>query len=554
MVHPHITKKTEKTFTPTDKAKRLFQVIYRYQNKEETSEEQVPKIRVSDLVSKMSFYYEKIRNTVDYDEDHLLRKNAIERILRRQIVIEGAISIKGVNSKDVSRHLLTELIRAAYLPNKTVPMQRIDDVADIIERYLILREHSMRNYKRFSYNDKTELANWIIALTATEIEELLGENDIDTTIVEYMYDVLRSDISVPENSPFIDDDEIQIYLGIHRNFLKYDRAMLSFILFKYYNANWQTAKNEDIEKVAKRILAVREAIEKQLDHPLVNQLNRIISRYTVFFSILKDVIEEDPKGVYETFKRDPKAFPRLIKNVCNKRYKMARAKLWRAAIRSILYIFITKSLFAIALEVPATKWFGEELNGFALMVNIVFPALLLFVVVLFTRLPSEANTAKIVEGIHEIVFEEHERKDPFRLREPVKRGKTLGVVFALIYTVTFFISFGSVVWALNYIGFTWVSITIFIFFLTFVSFFAIRIRKTARELLIIPPRENLLSFFADFFYVPIVVAGKWLSEKFSQINVFIFVLDFIIEAPFKIFVEMAEEWTKYVKERKDEIA
>jgi hypothetical protein len=37
------------------------------------------------------------------------------------------------------------------------------------------------------------------------------------------------------------------------------------------------------------------------------------------------------------------------------------------------------------------------------------------------------------------------------------------------------------------------------------------------------------------------------------VNVFVFILDFIIEAPFKIFVEITEEWTKYVKERKDDI-
>lgn len=554
MVHPRITKKTEKTFTPIEKAKRLFQTIYRFQHRVETSEEKVPKIKVSELISKMSFYYEKIRNTVDYKDEHLLRKNAIERILKRQIVIEGVISIKGINPIDISRHLLTELIRAAYLSNNSVPETKIDEVATIIKRYLVLREYSLRDYKKFSFNDKTELGNWIIELIASEIEELLGENDVDAMIVEYMYDILRKDIAVPENSAFANDDEIQIYLAIHRNFLKFDESMLSFILFKYYNANWQTAGQAEIEAVSKKILAIREAIEKQLEHPLTNQLNRIISRYTVFFSLLRDVIEDDPKGVYESFKLDPKAFPRMVKNACAKRYEMARSKLWRAAFRSILYIFITKSVFAIALEVPATKLFGEELNSFALMINIIFPALLLFIAVLFTRLPSDANTGLIVEGIHEIIFEEYKRKDPFKLRQPAKRGKALGVVFALIYAVTFFISFGAIVWILNRIGFNFVSIVIFLFFLTFVSFFAIRIRKTARELLIIPPRENLFSFFADFFYIPIVVAGKWLSEKFSQINVFIFVLDIIIEAPFKVFIEIAEEWTKYVKERKDEIA
>ena len=78
MVNPNITKKAELTFTPTEKAKNLFKVIYREQSRSNKDNDQIPKIQVSDLISKMSFYYEKIRNTVDYNEDHLLRKNAIK--------------------------------------------------------------------------------------------------------------------------------------------------------------------------------------------------------------------------------------------------------------------------------------------------------------------------------------------------------------------------------------------------------------------------------------------------------------------------------------------
>ena len=44
-----------------------------------------------------------------------------------------------------------------------------------------------------------------------------------------------------------------------------------------------------------------------------------------------------------------------------------------------------------------------------------------------------------------------------------------------------------------------------------------------------------------------------MSEKFSKINVFIFVLDFVIEAPFKSFMKITEEWMDYVHEKKEEI-
>lgn len=552
MVNPNLSKKSDQKITLTANAKRLFQAVYREQNKKAERDDDIPKINVSELISKMSFYYEKIRNTVEYKEEHLLRKNAIERIIKRLIVIEGTISIKGVNSEEAARSLLTELIRAAYLPNNVIHESKIIEVGAAIQKYLDLKKAITKNKIR-SLEEKNDLNNWIIALAASDIEERLGRNKINQTVVSYMNEVLTANIILPEGNGYDKDKEIQIFLGIHRCLLKFDADMLSFILFKYYNANWKNPTPEKIAEVAKNIIALRREINRQLNHPLLKQFNRVIGRYTVFFLILTDVIKENPVAVYESIKKDPKAFPREIKNACERRYLVVRKKLWRAAWRSIAYIFITKSIFVLLLEIPATKWFGEELNSLTLLINIAFPALLLFFIVLFTKLPSEDNSKRIAEGIEEIVFEEKERQDRFTLRAPAKRSAISGFVFGTLYFITFFLSFGAVIWFLNKLNFTWVSIVIFLFFLTFVSFFSIRIRRNARELIVVQPKENILSFISDFFYIPIVAVGKWLSEKFSQVNVFVFILDFIIEAPFKIFVEIAEEWTRYVRERKEDI-
>jgi hypothetical protein len=106
---------------------------------------------------------------------------------------------------------------------------------------------------------------------------------------------------------------------------------------------------------------------------------------------------------------------------------------------------------------------------------------------------------------------------------------------------------------LHVIDFNWVSITIFLFFLAFVSFFSFRIKRDVKEYIIIEEKETLFGFIFDFFYMPIVAVGKWLSNNISRINIFIFVLDFIIEAPFKVIVGVIEDWTKYLKERKEDI-
>ncbi len=553
MSNPTMSRKSEAALTPTTRTKKLFQAIYNAQKGGGRANDNIQRIKVSDLISKMSFYYEKIRNSVDYKEDHLLRKNAILRILKRQIVIEGAISIKSLDSAEIARHLITELIRAGYLPNDTLPETKIDEIGEVISKYLRLRYYSLQALRQGGADDKSETMAWLIAVAASDIEDRLAASEVDSTVIDHMYDILARAITVSDDSPYQADRDIQIFLAVHRNFLKFDNDMLGYILFKYYVADWQVADEAIIKQAAVDMAGIKVSIDKQLDHPMAGQLNRLASRYTVFFSILIDVISEDPEGVYECFKSDPKAFPRKIKQICAKRYQAARSKLWRAAFRSIIYIFLTKSVFVFLLEVPAIKLFNETINPLSLFINITFPALLLFLIVFFTRLPSEANTQKIIEGIEEIAFVEKERNEPYKLGRGAKRRAGMNATFAILYTITFFISFGFVIWALTKINFNWVSIIIFLFFLAFVSFFSIRIRKGAKELIILPPRENIFSLFSDFFYVPIIVAGKWLSEKFSHVNVFVFVLDFIIEAPFKLFVEIAEEWTKYVKERKDDI-
>ena len=567
MVNPNISLKKEKALTLTPDAKALFRAVYRDETGDENGEDHIPKIKVSTLISKMAFYYEKIRNSVDYKEEYLLRKNAIERILRREIIIQGTFKFKKVESGEVSKHLLTDLIRAGYLPNDTIPESKIDEIALVIEKYIDLKTHSIQKIRPADYLKKgdvnkanellkirNELATWILAVTASDIEDRLMIGTVDKIATEYMYKEISNTLEIPEGSAYEKDLEIQVLLGIYRNYLKYDRDMLGRVLLKYYEGDITKMDNRDIERIAHNMLKLRNVINSQLDHPLTSQINRISSRYTVFFTILKEVLSDGPEEVYNNIIKDPKSFPRHIKRVCERIYGSTRSKLWRAAIRSFVYILLTKSIFAILLEVPATKFLGEELNFFSLAINTSFPAILLVVVVAMTKKPNEENTAKIVDGINQIFFEESKSDYKIKLKKPSRRRSAIkNLIFGIVYAITFFISFGLVIWFLDKIQFSWVSMIIFMFFLAFVSFFTIRIRKSTKELIVIEPKESVFSLFSDFFYVPVIAVGKWLSEKFSKVNVFVFVLDFIIEAPFKMFVEITEEWTKYVKERKDEI-
>ncbi|KKR14869.1 MAG: hypothetical protein UT42_C0016G0008 [Candidatus Falkowbacteria bacterium GW2011_GWA2_39_24] len=569
MPSPILTKKqSEGSLSITTGAKKIFQAIYREQHKPALDDE-VAKIKVSELISKMAFYYEKIRNSVDYKEEYLMRKGAILRILKRQVVIES--SLTGQKQEDphkIATVLLVELIRAGYLANNKLPESLIDEVAVILERYLVLKDRSLQHIvasRKFFNKEikkiqnemdaKTELTSWIMGMAASEIEEHLSYDQSLEVVVGYMYQVLNDYIALPGDLPYDEDLSIQVYLGIYRNFLQLDdEDVLSYILLKYYYPTWGQIKLSEVETIAERINRLRQLIYHQIHHPLKPQLNKIVHRHTVYFSILQDVIKENPQKVFEEIKTDPKSFDRKIKQACANRYRSAKKKLWHSAARSIIYIFLTKSVFAVLLEVPATKFFGEEINAFSLGINIAFPALLLFIAVSFTRLPGANNTEQIIKGIHEIMFIEKVRQQPIILRRPPQRSPVISFIFSVIYIVTFFVSFGLVLWVLEVLRFSWVSMIIFLFFLVFAAFFAVRIRRAPKSLVVVESRENIFSFLWNFFYIPVISVGKWLSGKFARINVFVFILDFIIEAPFKIFVAVAEEWTKYVKERKDELS
>ncbi|MCX6795032.1 MAG: hypothetical protein NTY31_03575 [Candidatus Falkowbacteria bacterium] len=572
MVSPNLAKHSEDDHPVeiSDDAKKLFQIIYSEKNKKEEIDEDIPKIKVSTLISRVAFFYEKVRNAVDYEEEHLLRKNAIARILRRQIVIEGVVL--ETDGPQIANHLLVELIRGSYLSNNTIPETKISEIAGLLEKYIRLKnkiaakiniELNLKtdiNKAKDLIGEKNNLIHWLLNLAACEIEENLTPNPVKQTIVDNLFSVLQKNIKLPADLPYEADLEIQIYLSIDRTFLKFDADMLGFVLFKYYNPEWlgissqeelSGAEDAKIEAIASHVLSLRDKINAQLAHPLIKQLDKIVRVYALYFSILSETIDSDPAKVYSELQKGEKSFVALIRKVCNKKYLKAKSRLWRAALRGIIYIFLTKSIFVILIEAPAIKFFNEPLNPISLAINIAFPAALLFFIVFLTRTPQDNNTDKIVSGIKEIAFAGSGKKQPIMLRRHFHRNWLKNGIFHLIYAASFCFSVFVVIWALDKINFNWVSIIIFLFFLAFVSFFSVLTTKGVKELIIVERRENLFTFLLDLFYMPIILVGRWLSGEFAKINVFIFLFDFIIEAPFKVLVEIMEDWTKYVRERRD---
>ena len=315
---------------------------------------------------------------------------------------------------------------------------------------------------------------------------------------------------------------------------------------------WFFAPSEElITKMAQNINRMVGDIERQINNPIGESFSRFVRKNLAFFTILENVIYKDPKNISKIFSHHFH-IEDAIKETCVEKYKEAKTKLKRAAIRSIVYILITKMVLAFIIELPFDKYVIGHINYVALGMNLLVPPLLMLIVVLTIKVPSKKNTELIVAGIKEMVYDKY--SGPlFVIKGTLSRGLFFSKMFRFFYALIFIASFGLIIFVLNRFNFNIVSIGLFLFFLSVVSYFGIRIRQGARELVVVKRKEGIISFATDLFSIPILQVGQWLSVKLSSINIFVFVLDFIIETPFKTFVEIFEEWIYYIKEERDKI-
>lgn len=506
----------------------------------ETGEE---KIKVHQVSSRIAFLYEKLRNSVDYQEDHLLRKIAIERILKRRLTTEK-------DELNVSKYLIYELIRARYLPDGKIPEKRIEEIKEIIEKYTLL----INNMPEIgSENNNNEyLFNWIAGIASCEIEEKIAPYKKENAIIDFAQKIIGEKLNVPEKLMSKENKKIQIYIAVLRNLTKSNLSMIEYRLFKMKHPAWFFAPSEElIMKMAGNISEIINDIENQINDPLGESFSRFVKKNLAYFTVLEDVMRKNANNADKIFSHHLH-LEDAIKEACVKKYKEAKTKLKRAAVRSIIYIFITKMTLAFILELPFDKYILGHINYFALGINVIFPPLLMLLVVITIKVPSKKNTELVAQGIKEMVYGNY-ASSPFTMKGILPQNSFFYKAFKFFYFLIFFVSFGIIIFILKKLNFNIMSMGLFLFFLSVVSYFGIRIRRNARELVVIKRKEGIITFISDLFSIPILRMGQWLSTKLSSVNVFVFILDFIIEAPFKAFVEVFEGWIYFIKEERDKI-
>ena len=79
------------------------------------------------------------------------------------------------------------------------------------------------------------------------------------------------------------------------------------------------------------------------------------------------------------------------------------------------------------------------------------------------------------------------------------------------------------------------------------------IRRSVVAVRVVKRPEGAISSIISFLSLPVIEFGRWLALQVSKINVPLILMDRILEAPFKIFIDVLEEWFGFVRDRREEI-
>ncbi|OGG06910.1 hypothetical protein A3D05_06510 [Candidatus Gottesmanbacteria bacterium RIFCSPHIGHO2_02_FULL_40_24] len=530
--------------SPLTLSKYTKALIRNYQNPLKLRVPSVIRISVSQTVSFAAFLYEKMRNAVEFREDHLIRRAAIQRILKRRLILNE-------NGRDLAEPLIKELLWARYYENNTIGEEKIGEIQSIIDKYFFIRNELIAG--RIS-SEQEKISDFIIEVLSCEIQENLSPNYRQEAFTNYVYQILR-----PYILPFNTEEErdIQVYIAVERTFAHNDNALIRYHLLKLIvpeitEITWQTA-----DPVLPKLYDAVNRIERDLAHPLKDKIRNIVKKQIPPFLILRDIFENN-RHQLAGIMNDESKLKYKVDEACRKRYDESRSRLSRTAIRSFIYILLTKVIFAFILEIPYDLYILGEIAYLPIAINVIFPPILMTLIILSVTVPGDDNTRKIYQLIKGII--DNDPDTPAVIGSGIavgKKSRTRGFVFTglftLTYLLTYIMSFGSIIYGLTLLKFNPVSQSIFIFFVTLVTFFAYRVIQITQEYQVVS-QENFFSTLTDFFFLPIIRVGQWLSgEVLQRFNVFIFIFDFIIEMPFKAIVEVFDEWIRFVRLKKEEI-
>ena len=488
-------------------------------------------IKVPGLGKAISSAYEQLRNAAEYTEEHLLLQRAIRRYYYRTL----PFLTKRPLHTNVGEELIVELTQAGYLQNNSYGQHIAHQLQQLVEAhvhtYWQLREQRVGREKAIE---------WTLDELSVSSEELLNPHYQMNAIAYVAYSHFLQALPKAAYLTQPKDDaeyEICLYIATLQALLKADTAAVRHDLIQMYNQG-----QAPIDQYAQ----FNKQIDKLYTATLTQSLRRAVSRYGAPMRILKSLADTHPT-LHETL-GDREAFLHVYKLQTSKEYKGLGKRLNKGIIKSIIFIFITKVIIGIGVEIPYDLLFLGSIALVPLLINLLVPPIYMASLRLGLRAPSAANAAALTDYIDRMLYS---TDLPHQHLAPTNRGASAAK--KLLYTILFFIPFAVLVYGLYLLDFTVVQGVIFFIFLSTASFLGFRLATMIRELELLAKQRSILSSLRDFFYLPFILVGQWLSRNYARVNAVGFFLDMVIELPLKTVMRLTRQWRQFLNEKHDEL-
>ena len=502
------------------------------------------KISVSRAVSFFAIAYEKVRNTIEFREEHLMRRAAIERIAKRRLSMNPTGAGEGSN-------VVRELLWARYFPPDSLSEIDSVDVQAIIDIYINLRAALITGRPRDTIH---YLDEFLYDLLTCEIEEALTPDvsQRENIFTYFIFQLLKDKIKIPNIEP--DIQNAFLLTTIEKTYRKSDIAYQRYHLFNVFYQPIAKYSIEDLKSLAPKLPKIFEKIDDTLRNPMIDKIGKFVKKQLPPFLILFDLIKTYSQADLKTLLSDKVKLWIEVELLCRQKYAGVQKRLRALAIRSLIYVFITKMLLAIVLEGPLSQYFFGEVEWISIAINSLFPPFFMLVIILFNKVPDEENTRRIFQRIVDILDadESFEKKVVLIAQKVQTRRPSLQVGFSIFYIATFVVTFYLIWLLLTALSFNIISQLIFLFFVSTIAFFAHRIKNVTNEYKLIE-KDSFFTPFLDFFFMPMLAMGKFFSSELAKLNFFTFIFDILIEAPYKLIIEVVEEWISFTRTKKEEI-
>lgn len=512
-------------------------------------------IHVDEIAARVARFYEKIRKVVDWKDDNALRRNAIERILKRVLFPKlSGFSERDIKSDAFAETVSVELIRGGHLPNDIIPRERISDVAQAIEKYLYFLGHTS-TYTLFEVKRKVNFATFILEIAACEIEEILTYPIKEYGLIEAMTGILDKRISVhPKDALSVQEKSLYTYIATFRSLYDLDDNFIIYQILKQKYPNWNSPDRQFLEVVVKELSDDWKSIQEEIDKPITRKFRVIAKKVATVFVLLDDSLEslkEKPEKIKSILENNKK-LKKLISSSYDKRFKSLKTRLFRLAVFSTLSVFLSNWFTFFVVEVPLAKLFYEGFNFQAAVVDFLVPTAIMFFLVVIIRPPGKENKDKVISTAMSFIYKKGEKKEHYQINVAESRSSFFKVLLISVYIWTILLVLAGIAYLFYIANLPLTSVVFDTFTIALTIFAAVVIKNKSRELNV-DDQTRVQDFLLDIVAVPVAKVGSVLARKWKEYNVVAIFFNFIIETPFAFVLDFIQGWSEFIKERREEL-